>query len=226
VEFFKNPWFIGIVGGILSGIIVFFITKYLFSRRDNREYTQKIITANQEVIYAIRPGISEGIIPTQDILQALIAATARKYTVDPKDLHDAKTFTDVLIKEVMDSSFLPASSKAEFCKSLAEMKPPQIVQVASPKPITELADYKRRMVTMISGMLGMMSAAMTVSFAFRETHSSTLITIVPTVLTLLIVIATTYTMWIYQTKQRRFNKKLASKVDTIDTETAGKDSKQ
>ncbi len=53
-------WAIGIGGGILSGLIVAYISRLIFSKRDNREYAQKILQANNEVLYAVRPGISEG----------------------------------------------------------------------------------------------------------------------------------------------------------------------
>ena len=121
VEFLSNPWFIGIGGGILSGLVVTFITRYLFSRRDNREYAQRIVTANQEILYAVRPGISEGVIPSQDIISSLVNATASKYRLDPKDLYDLNNLADVLIKEVMDSSFLSAASKMEFCEKLGTL---------------------------------------------------------------------------------------------------------
>ena len=59
MELFNNPWFVGIGGGILSGLIVAYISRLIFSRRDNREYAQKVSQANHEVLYAVRPGISE-----------------------------------------------------------------------------------------------------------------------------------------------------------------------
>ena len=44
------------------------ISKSIFSKRDNREYAQKISQANHEVLYAVRPGISEGVIPNNGVL--------------------------------------------------------------------------------------------------------------------------------------------------------------
>ncbi len=42
MESLDNAWFFGIAGGILSGLIVAFISRSLFSRRDNKEYAQKL----------------------------------------------------------------------------------------------------------------------------------------------------------------------------------------
>jgi len=75
MQILNNPWVIGIGGGVISGFVVMLITRHLFSRRDNREYNQRVVTANQEVIYAIRPGISEGVIPSQNVVASLIDAT-------------------------------------------------------------------------------------------------------------------------------------------------------
>jgi len=83
----NNPWVIGIGGGIFSGLIVTFISRLFLSRRDQREYAQKILGANREIIYAVRPGISEGIIHAVGVLDALVEATARKYGVDREDLY-------------------------------------------------------------------------------------------------------------------------------------------
>jgi len=49
-QFLNNPWTIGIGGGVFSGLLVTLITRYLFSRKENREYLQKIVTANHEGI--------------------------------------------------------------------------------------------------------------------------------------------------------------------------------
>lgn len=48
----NNEWIIGIFGGILSGLIVTFISKYLFSDNDKKEYVPKIetITPSVEII--------------------------------------------------------------------------------------------------------------------------------------------------------------------------------
>ena len=39
------------VVGIGGGLLVTIITRYLFSKRDNSEYMQKVSTVNREIIY-------------------------------------------------------------------------------------------------------------------------------------------------------------------------------
>lgn len=59
MDILNNAWVVGIGGGILSGLIVTVITRYLFSKKENSEYMQKVSSVNREIIYALRPGISE-----------------------------------------------------------------------------------------------------------------------------------------------------------------------
>ena len=70
MDIFNNSWVIGIGGGILSGFIVTLITRYLFSKKDNKEYVQKVATVDSEVVYALRPRISEGHIPDNEVLSS------------------------------------------------------------------------------------------------------------------------------------------------------------
>lgn len=63
MDILNNPWVTGIGGGIISSLIVFFVTKYLFSKKENREYLQKIKTANNEILYSIRPLVIEKKLP-------------------------------------------------------------------------------------------------------------------------------------------------------------------
>jgi hypothetical protein len=213
----NNPWFIGIGGGVLSGFVVTVITRYLFSRRDNREYLQRVVTANQEMLYAVRPGISEGVIPSQTVLAALIKATGQKYGVDYRDLHQASDLADVLTKEVMDSSFLSASAKAEFCDRLGKLKPKPEAPVpiqeppSHPKTVSEIAVYRQRMVQKMSVMLGVMAALMTATVGFvgpfkdmfSEIGSKNVLIVVPTILTVVVAMTATYLTLIFRVLERK-----------------------
>ncbi|MBN1385064.1 MAG: hypothetical protein JW983_09315 [Elusimicrobia bacterium] len=169
MEFFTNPWFIGIGGGVFSGFVVTLISRRIFSRRDNKEYHQKIITANHEILYAIRPSISEKKIPKREIIEAIRSATAQKYSIELQDLYKLTEIIDILIKEVMDSSFISMDAKTNYCTELANLKidsTPKIdFKEEQTKEIsvesTKYYKYKERMLTMMSTTLGMMTAVMT-----------------------------------------------------------------
>jgi len=176
MDWMNNPWVVGIGGGVLSGILVTVVSRSLLSRRDRREYVQKLLSANREVIYAIRPGISEGQIPERSVVDALVRATARKYAVDQADLYDSGQIGEELTKEIMDSSFISAQTKEQYCSQLQRLNPQQGELSQAGEVDTErvegmrtqLAGYRSRMVTMMSGMLGMMTMLMTMVFVFSD----------------------------------------------------------
>ncbi|QEM80917.1 hypothetical protein [Halomonas binhaiensis] len=159
-EFINNPWVVGIGAGVLSSLVVAFITRSIFSRRDNREYLRRIDQANQEILYAVRPGISEGVIPANDVLQRLATATARRYGLDRSTLYDLNEFASELTKEVMDSSFISASTKEDFCEKLSVIKEesPGLEQKVVAEDYQKAARYRRQMVVTMSMMVGMMTA--------------------------------------------------------------------
>jgi len=82
--FLSNPWVVGIGGGTFSGLLVAWASRKLFSNKEDKEYAQKIASANQEVIYSLRPLISEAAFPTVAIVDSMISATSRKYKIEKK----------------------------------------------------------------------------------------------------------------------------------------------
>ncbi|MES2664162.1 MAG: hypothetical protein V4629_12765 [Pseudomonadota bacterium] len=118
IALLNNTWIVGIIGGVLSGLIVNYVSRYYLSKKENRESLQKIFSVNREVIYAIRPSISEGVIPKLETIEALIIATSRKYLLNREDVYGPKEIMQELIKEVMDSSFINSHQKKEYCDQL------------------------------------------------------------------------------------------------------------
>lgn len=157
-----NPWVVGIGGGVLSGLLVTLITRYLFSKRERREYLQKISTANNEIIYAIRPAIAEKIMPSSVMLDALFSATARKYSVEAKDLYSKASLANELIKEVMDNTFLSSQQKVDFCELLLTLKVSKKEEDSIQKVI-EYVRVNRGSSSDTSAMLGVVTGTMAVS---------------------------------------------------------------
>lgn len=119
VSIVNNAWFIGIVGSILSGLFTYWLTKTIFSKKDNKEYLQKVNTVNNEIIYALRLGISEESLPSYHVINRLINATCRKQGVRVKDVYTYNEIIEDLTKEVMDSSFISSENKAKYCELLS-----------------------------------------------------------------------------------------------------------
>jgi hypothetical protein len=118
MDWLNNGWVIGIITGVLSGLLVVTILNFFSRKKRDREHQQQISGANREVIYSIRAGIPEEEIPTREVVMALVRSAARKYDVEPEELYQPDEIADELIKEVMDSSFLSASKKSEYCSAL------------------------------------------------------------------------------------------------------------
>ena len=123
--------------------------------------------------YALRPGIAEGHVPDRRAVQSLINATARKYAVDKSDLYDPTQIGEELTKEIMDSSFISANTKQEYCNQLDSLSPippshlrEEAVEDSAGKPRSDLSEYRSRMVWMMSMMIGIMTAMMTMAVGF------------------------------------------------------------
>lgn len=117
-----NPWLLTIASSIVSGLLVNYISRLIWSRRDNKELRQKIDVANSEIIYALRPSVAEGAMPSKAILEALINGTARKHSLKPENLMTINEFADSLVKEVMDSTFISHEQKIKFSNEVIKLK--------------------------------------------------------------------------------------------------------
>ena len=176
MEWLNDPWVIGIGGGILSGLIVTGVSRWIFSGRDRKEHLSKVGSANREVVYAIRQGIPEDRVPTREIVEALISSTARKYGLPTSDLNQPQDVASDLVKEVMDSSFISAEKKDQYCSALLSKltpeKPDSDGRSRERVAARNIADEQRsRLLWMMSGTLGLTAAGMSAALALflRET---------------------------------------------------------
>lgn len=125
MDILNNPWITGIGGGIISSLIVFFITQYLFRKKERREYLQKIKTANNEILYSIRPLVIDKKLPTNEVVSAIRLSTAKKYGIEQEDLYNTFSLYNDLVTEIMGNSFLSSDQKLDFFNLLKPMKSEQ-----------------------------------------------------------------------------------------------------
>ena len=118
ISLFSNEWFTGIVCGIISGIVVYWITTRVYSRKQDKEYQQRVKAANNEILYTIRPLIVSRTLPSESVWISLIQATSRKYKVSVDDLYSIRSMRNDLVKEVLDNSFLDSKQKGEYTNLL------------------------------------------------------------------------------------------------------------
>lgn len=177
LDILNNGWFVGIGTGILSGLLVWWVTNKLFSKRDEQELARNIDLANREVIYALRSEVSEEQVPAINVVEALISATARRYKLEARYLYRPKQIAEELIKEIMDSSFISSAAKRTFCEKLQELTPP--VETALDRQAQKEAqalvakvEYREKTIMLFSMTLGMISAIATLYASIRSNLSS------------------------------------------------------
>lgn len=175
-QLLTNGWVVGIGGGILSGLIVAWLTSTLFSKKDLREIAINTSSANREVLYAIRPEISENSLPTAQVIEALKNATARKYKVESSRLHGTKEIVEELIKEIMDSSFISSAAKKDYCNSLKTLIPEKTMELEALSEDREVfvarVEYREKMTTLLSLTLGTIVALATMLSFIRSSFES------------------------------------------------------
>ena len=120
LDFLQNQWVVGIGGGIISGIIVFFITKWLFQRKDNSKYLEQIANANLDIIRTLKPYIAEKGLPEKEIIDAIISSTARKYKVKNDELYSIRIICEELIREIIENVYVSADKKKEYSLQLKD----------------------------------------------------------------------------------------------------------
>jgi len=219
MEWLNNPWVIGVGGGILSGLIVTGVSRWIFSGRDRKEHLSKVGSANREVVYAIRQGIPEDRVPTREIVEALISSTARKYGLSTSDLNQPQDVASDLVKEVMDSSFISADKKDQYCSDLLSKLPPAKTDYDGNERNTtttrNFADEQRsRLLWMMSGTLGLTAAGMSTAFALflRETDRAlpqSIVVLVP------VAIAISASLIAMLTAQLRVYRRKAERADQM-----------
>jgi hypothetical protein len=172
----NNVWFAGIGTGVVSGVLVTVISRYLLSNKDSREYQQKLRVANREIVYAIRPGISEGLVPDRIVILALRQSTARRSGLIAEDLYSSEMIAEELIKEVMDSSFLSADKKSQYCGQLIPLTlQPPLHPPHSPASLTaevtktrEFKEYRGKVIEATSMIMGIFAGLISAIFGIVD----------------------------------------------------------
>ncbi|KZN34552.1 hypothetical protein N480_21240 [Pseudoalteromonas luteoviolacea S2607] len=175
MDILNNSWLVGISTGILSGIIVYWIVNYLFSQRDEKLLAQSILSANREILYALRPEVSEKHMPSSEVVDSLRNATARKYNLESYLLYDIKSISEELIKEIMDSSFISSEVKIQHCNALKELsKSAREEEVSEQQKNERLVNdvvYKDKLVVLFSLIIAMFTGLFSL-YAYLSTSMS------------------------------------------------------
>ena len=169
MNFLYNPWFIGIGGGIVSSLIVFFVTRAISNRKGNKEYLQRIKTANNEILYSVRPLVIDKRIPTSEIISAIRSSVSRRYGVRIEDLITDQSLYNDLVSEIMTNAFLSSEQKNEFCDLLKPTKAnnPGVVEYIEKFSIQEKNYAVSRYVSMLLAIISFAMVLVATWFSTR-----------------------------------------------------------
>lgn len=120
VEFLQNAWVIGIAGGTISGIIVYYITVYILERKKKHDLKRNIIYANNAVLDILRPYIANSGLPDKKELEAIINSISRQYSVKYSDMNSITVFYEDLVVEFIGNLYIPNEVKKKNIESLLE----------------------------------------------------------------------------------------------------------
>lgn len=210
-EFLQNQWVVGIGGGIISGIIVFFITKWVFQRKDNSKYLEQITSANMDIIRALKPYIAEKGLPEKEIIDAIIVSTARKYNVKSDELYSIRIVCEELIREIIENVYVSTDKKKEYAVQLKDYlqglnseqnKILLVSDIQNEMKNTESKDkqdYRRKMTSTLSMVISAFAGLLTVLSTFlvsdtfstfpRSTYGIEMILVIVTVPLLMMVLS-------------------------------------
>ena len=184
LSFLENQWVVGIGAGIISGLIVFFVTKWILQRKDNSKYLELISVANFEIIRILKPYIAEKGLPEKEILDAIILSTARKYKVKSEELYSIRIICEELIREIVENVYVSSDKKHDYSTQLKDyllaldtqkdksLLYEDFVTERKNIEIAEKINYKSRLEKIISAVTAVFATMMTFIIYFLSTVDS------------------------------------------------------
>lgn len=133
-----NPWFIGIITGVLASAIFNFIIN-LLSKRD---YTEKVKKANSEVVDLLLSTVVDKV-PQNDVVKALLNSTAKKYSIRLFDMNSVNDTYDDLISKIYSTNFVSIEKKQLISDNLSKVKIHEKKTVSKNKSPSELFELRR-----------------------------------------------------------------------------------
>ncbi|SMG58269.1 hypothetical protein [Paenibacillus aquistagni] len=165
----NNVWFVGIIGGIISGVIVYFITDFFVSKKNKKIYKEKINLANAEVLNSLKPMVTDETSFDIKLYQTVSRAIATKHKINQIDLYDFKIVIDLITTEIMQSQFLSYEQKKNYANTLINVyREQEKIDIQNDKEIQTVVSISNTN-TVSSKYLSLTLAIMTTLFAIIST---------------------------------------------------------
>jgi hypothetical protein len=163
----QDPWVLTIIGGAVAGLIVAMLTPPL-QRTRSEASKKRAISANQEVLGALRRMLGENSLPEGAAIVALCRSAARKHVVPLSLMASTSDLLDDLISELMDSPFLPAASKVERAAQLERLR----AEGGEAHGIPIIVPKRSQKAPLLTGLLAFFLAALLMN-QFRQSFTGT-----------------------------------------------------
>lgn len=202
----NNPWVIGIVGSVVSGLAVFLITGALINKREGTEIRQRIQTASSEILNSLRLLIPEKVAPPFGLVESMLRSSAKKHSLKKEDLPSVRVLAEDVITEIMSNPFLSPKHKVEYCEFVLRIVGEDRVETSARgapiQDLSEMGSFKekgRRDISIVLGvatfssvLLGILSTSLgTGTLAFNKEAIKTNLSIIAVA-----IIIPTFCLWV------------------------------
>lgn len=219
----ENSWFIGIVGGIISGLIVYFITSYFLERKKRIDHKNNITAANRAVFEIVRPYIANSGLPDKSKLDAIMNSIARTYGIGRNEMSSISAIYEDLIVEFMSNLYIPdevknknidmllkniQDLKSTVSENVEKNKGDALAHISSRERFSKVSAILGGSISMISFVIGLIG-----NFASKSSFSIIVcgICILITIITVVFVIVQWIKIKHNASLERKINQRLYNK---------------
>lgn len=117
-KFFQNNWVLGICTGLISSIIVYFLTTWLSFKISKHDYLKRVKLANDKVVLILKSYLVNNNLPSVKVIDAVIASVSREFDVKIVDLYSISIFCEELIRQIIENTYISNDIKNNYIENL------------------------------------------------------------------------------------------------------------
>lgn len=170
MELSTNPWFIGIFGGLISGILVYFITSIIASFINKKEYNKAVQDLNFKLSGMLIMSIAEDKIPNAKMIDSISKSLARRHNVKRDDINSIEDTYDDLVRELFETNFISVERKQKLANDLIYYKLEYLIEKQESTTLPTETEYTLKrtqrstiIVSMITISLGVLLGSYTLA---------------------------------------------------------------
>lgn len=115
----KNPWIVGIITGVISGVIIYISTNLLAKKLGKEEYYKRVDVANKSVLALLKSFIAEQGLPNIVVFKAIINATANDNSIKVDDMYSIKLFCEETVRDILADAYISSEQRKNYSNMLS-----------------------------------------------------------------------------------------------------------